>query len=91
MDVDRSFEIIACARRKAEKLGASMTFAVVDAAGHLVSFARMNGSSGRALPAANEASDDSNQSLSPIPRLRTPLHTEFIQVPHHGLKVWAIA
>lgn len=45
MDVDRSFEIIACARREAEKLGASMAFAVVDAAGHLVSFARMNGSS----------------------------------------------
>lgn len=45
MDVDHALEIIARARREAEKIGASMAFAVVDAAGHLVSFARMDGSS----------------------------------------------
>lgn len=45
MDIDHALEIIARARRQAEELSVSMAFAVVDAAGHLVAFARMNGSS----------------------------------------------
>jgi uncharacterized protein GlcG (DUF336 family) len=43
VDLDRAQEVIAKARAEADRIGVPMTVAVVDAGGHLVAFARMDG------------------------------------------------
>ena len=43
MELARALELVARARREAEKIGVAMSLAVVDAGGHLVALARMDG------------------------------------------------
>jgi cob(I)alamin adenosyltransferase len=45
MKIERAFEAIANGRKEAERIGVPMTLAVVDAGGHLIAFARMDGGS----------------------------------------------
>lgn len=85
LTLDESLDLIAAARRVATELGVPLSFAVMDAAGHLLAAARMDGAGwitpevaqGKAWTAAafGSPSDAQKQKLAPMPNFASALTT----------------
>lgn len=83
LSLDEGLGLCAAARSAAEQLGVPMSFAVLDPAGHLVAFARMDGApwisaevaQGKAWTAAayGAPSDAQKQKMEPMPNFATAL------------------
>lgn len=83
LSLDEGMDLCAAARSAAEQMGVPMSFAVMDPAGHLVAFARMDRApwisadvaQGKAWTAAayGAPSDAQKQKMEPMPNFATAL------------------